>query len=375
MLTMKNPPPIILDTTLRDGEQTPGVVFTLQDKLALTVLLEKAGVSDIEIGTPAMGDTEISDMREISARRFGIKTLSWCRALKSDIDLAVKTGTDGIHISFPVSAIHLQTMGKSQKWVIRSLHELVPYACEKFEYVTVGLQDASRSDLRFLKEVVHTLLHYCVKRVRIADTVGILNPFSTFDLISSLHHDFSSVAFEFHGHNDLGMATANSVAAYKAGAVCINTTVNGLGERAGNTAMDEFVMAMRHSLDIRMPIRTELFDDLASLIAKASGIPVPVNKPVTGRSVYFHESVIHTNLMLINRETYQIIPAASVGRQEEEFIFGKHSGASAFKAFLDKHHIFLSEQRRTAMIKLLKLEALRLKRSLTASELLALVKG
>lgn len=372
---MKNPSPIILDTTLRDGEQTPGVVFTLHDKLELVALLEKAGVSDIEIGTPAMGDVEISDMREISSRRFGIRTISWCRALKSDIDLAVKTGTDGIHISFPVSAIHLNTMKKNQKWVIRSLHELIPYAAEKFDYITVGMQDASRSDLRFLKECIHALLNYNVKRVRIADTVGILNPFSTFDLISTLHHDFSSVDFEFHGHNDLGMATANSVAAYKAGAVCINTTVNGLGERAGNTAMDEFVMAMRHSLDIRMPIRTELFDDLASLTAKASGIPVPVNKPVTGRGVYFHESGIHTNMMLINRETYQIIPAASVGRQEEEFVFGKHSGTHAFIAFLEKHHLYLSEDRCKEQIRLLKREAMRLKRSLTAAELLALVKG
>jgi homocitrate synthase NifV len=370
---MTNSLPLILDTTLRDGEQTPGVVFSLDDKLALAVLLDKAGIQEVEIGSPAMGNTEIADMREITGRGFGFKTLSWCRALKSDVDLAVKTGTDGIHISFPVSAIHLQSMGKSEKWVIRSLHELIPYANEKFEYVTVGMQDASRTDLRFLKECIHALLKYRVKRVRIADTVGILNPFSTFDMINNLHHDFSSAALEFHGHNDLGMATANSLAAYKGGADCINTTVNGLGERAGNTAMDEFVMAMQHSFGIRLPIRTELFNELASSAANASGIPVPVNKPVTGPGVFYHETGIHTNLLLKNRETYQIIPAASIGRKEDEFVFGKHSGVNAFRALLEKHNLYLPDNRCKELVNLIKIEAVRLKRSLTASELLAIV--
>jgi homocitrate synthase NifV len=365
--------PLILDTTLRDGEQTPGVVFNLKDKLILAGLLDKAGIQEAEIGFPAIGNAEIEDMREIIGLGLKLRTISWCRAVKSDIDLAVKTGTHGVHMSFPASAIHLQSMGKSEKWVIRSLHELIPYAADRFKTVTIGIQDASRTDIRFLKEIIHELVNYTITRIRIADTVGILNPFNTFDLIGSLCHDFSSVNIEFHGHNDLGMATANSIAAYKAGAVCIDTTVNGLGERAGNTPMDEFVMAMQHSLGIRLPIHTELFSELASTAAIASGIPVPVNKPVTGSGVFQHESGIHTNLILKNLESYQIIPAASVGRKEEEFIFGKHCGVHALRAFIQKNNLSLAEENCEELVKQIKSEAIRLKRSLTIAELFALL--
>jgi homocitrate synthase NifV len=370
---MNNFLPLILDTTLRDGEQTPGVVFNLKDKLNIAALLDKAGIQEAEIGFPAIGNSEIEDMRKITGMGLNLKTLSWCRAMKSDVDLAVKTGTHGVHMSFPASAIHLHSMGKSEKWVIRSLHELIPYAADRFKTVTVGIQDASRTEIRFLKEILHELVNYDIKRIRIADTVGILNPFNTYDLIRSLCHDFSSVNIEFHGHNDLGMATANSLAAYKAGAVCIDTTVNGLGERAGNTAMDEFVMAVQYSLGIRLPIHTELFSELASIAAIASGIPLPVNKPVTGSRVYQHESGIHTNLMLKNMESYQIIPAASVGRKEDEFVFGKHCGVNALRAFIQKNNLSVAEDSCEDLVRQIKSEAMRLKRGLTMAEIFALL--
>jgi homocitrate synthase NifV len=370
---MNNFLPLILDTTLRDGEQTPGVVFNLKEKLVLASLLDKAGIQEAEIGFPAIGESEIEDMREITGMGLKLRTLSWCRALKKDIDLAAKTGTHGVHMSFPASAIHLQSMGKNEKWVIRSLHELIPYATDRFNTVTVGIQDASRTEIRFLKEFIHEIVGYKILRIRIADTVGILNPFNTYDLIRSLCHDFSTVNIEFHGHNDLGMATANSLAAYKAGAVCIDTTVNGLGERAGNTALEEFVMAIQHSLGIQLPIHTELFSELASTAAIASGIPVPVNKPVTGSGVYQHESGIHTNLILKNLESYQIIPAASVGRKEEEFVFGKHCGVHALKAFIHKNNLSVAEDRCEELAKQIKSEAVRLKRSLTKAELFELL--
>jgi homocitrate synthase NifV len=365
--------PYIIDTTLRDGEQTPGVVFSLEDKLAIATLLDRIGIQEAEIGTPAMGTSEIDEMRIISSHGFRFNTLSWCRAIKSDIDNAVKAGTNGVHISFPISAVHLNAMGKSYKWLLKLIHELIPYAGDKFKFITIGAQDASRADSFFLKEFMYELLYFKIARVRIADTVGILNPFSTYELIYNLNHDFPAINFEFHGHNDLGMATANSLTAFKAGATYIDTTINGLGERAGNTPLDEFVMALELSLGIRVPVDTTLFTELSTLVSQVSGIVLPINKPITGSGVLSHESGIHTNLLLKNRSTYQLISAASIGRKEDEFVFGKHSGFHAFSAFLEKHSLYLSEGRCRELVSRIKLEAIRLKRNLTGRELLALV--
>jgi homocitrate synthase NifV len=365
--------PYLLDTTLRDGEQQPGVVFTRDEKLSIVDLLDQAGIPEAEIGTPALGNDEIEDMKEITAHGFRLKTIAWCRALKEDVDKAEKTGTQGIHISFPVSSIHLKSMGKDETWVLQQLHRIIPYAEDRFEYVTVGLQDASRADYRFLKEVLFSLQIYNIYRTRIADTVGILNPFSTIELISALRRDFPDTVLEFHAHNDLGMATANSLAAFKAGAVCIDTTVNGLGERAGNAALEEFVMAMDLSLGVKIPFRTELILELVSLVSQASGIPVPVNKPVTGPGVICHEAGIHTQLLLKDRSTYQIIPAARIGRHEEEFVFGKHSGIHALQNFAERHRLRMAEDQYRLLINMIKSESARLKRSLTEPEVIAMI--
>ena len=365
--------PYLLDTTLRDGEQQPGVVFSRDEKMAIVDLLDRAGIPEAEIGTPALGDDEIADMKEIAGHGFRLKTLAWCRALKEDVDKAEKAGTQGIHISLPVSSIHLKSMEKDETWVLQQLHRIVPYAEDRFGYVTVGLQDASRTDYRFLKEVLFNLQIYNIRRIRIADTVGIMNPFSTFDLIMALRKDFPDTMLEFHAHNDLGMATANSLAAFKAGAMCIDTTVNGLGERAGNAALEEFVMAVSLSLGIRTCFKTELILELVSLVSQASGIPVPVNKSVTGPGVLCHETGIHTHLLLKDRSTYQIIPAAMIGRNEEEFVFGKHSGKHALQSFTEKHRLRMTEDQYRLLIAIIKSESARLKRSLTESELIVLI--
>ena len=367
--------PYLLDTTLRDGEQMPGVVFDQKEKLAILDLLTQIGIPEAEIGTPAMGNEAVADMQVINSQGFGLKTLAWCRALKDDVALADKSGTDGVHISFPVSSIHLEAMGKDEKWVLNQLHQIIPFAADKFETITIGAQDASRADYRFLKEFIGNLSLYDIERLRIADTVGLLNPFSTAELITRLRNDFPGISVEYHAHNDLGMATANALAAYIAGAICINTTVGGLGERAGNTAMEEFVMAIHLSLGITCPIRTELFSELSLLVSKASRVPIPVNKPVTGQGVFRHESGIHTNLLLKNRRTYQIISAASIGGIEEEFVFGKHSGVNALKAFMEKYRFRADDNLCNFLISKIRSESGRLKRNLTGKELIALIRS
>ena len=364
--------PYLLDTTLRDGEQAPGVVFSLKDKLLICSLLDKAGLPEIEAGTPAMGANEIEDIKTICRQGFKFKTLSWCRALKADIDKAILTGTNGVHISFPVSEIHLNAMGKAKGWIYDTMKEILPYAHGNFEYVSVGAQDASRTDIKFLESFVRNAEKLCAVRVRIADTVGILNPFSTYELIHRIKIKFR-IPIEFHGHNDLGMAAANSLAAIKAGAEAVSVTVNGIGERAGNAALEEVALALELSENINMGINKEVFDNLSQVVSNAASIPLHLNKPITGKNALLHESGIHTNLLLKDRSTYQIITASSIGKEENDFILGKHSGKNAVKNFLRNRNILLSEEESTVLTEAIKQKAQELKRNLSYSEIFSLI--
>ncbi|HEX2934230.1 MAG TPA: pyruvate carboxyltransferase [Bacteroidales bacterium] len=365
----------LIDTTLRDGEQTPGVVFTTNDKVNIANLLDKAGFKEIEIGTPAMGSEEILDIRSIINLGFGFKTLSWCRAKKTDINKARAAGTNGAHISFPVSDIHLLAMGKDRSWVRKTMHELLPYASDHFEYVTIGAQDASRADSSFLREFTSEAIHLKASRIRLADTVGILNPFSTYDLIDGIHKHFPGIEIEFHGHNDLGMATANTLAAFKAGANCASVTVNGIGERAGNAALEEVIMALSHSCSHNLKMNTSVLAQLSELVSQASGIPLAQNKPVTGSKVLTHETGIHTNLLLKDPKTYQVISAASIGKEEESFSYGKHSGSNALYDFMQKKNIPVTDRKCKEINRILKQQSIRLKRNLSPEELMDIVEA
>ena len=365
--------PYLIDTTLRDGEQAPGVVFSLKEKLRIAELLDKAGIPELEIGTPAIGRQEVDEMKTIVDAGFKFKTLAWCRATKSDIDAAAKTRTHGINISFPVSEIHQHAMAKDQKWVFETMHEMIRYASSQFEYVAIGAQDASRAEFSFLSDFIGEALYLGAARVRIADTVGILNPITTSRLFQKIKTYFPEGMFEFHGHNDLGMATANTLIALSTGATAASLTVNGLGERAGNAALEEVVMALELSFAVNHKLNTTVLGELSRFVSLASGIPIPANKPVTGGNALSHESGIHTNSLLKNRETYQIIKASKIGLAEKEFIFGKHSGKTALISFLNKHDILLSYEKYEHLLAKIKTNATLLKRGFSGEEVLTLV--
>jgi homocitrate synthase NifV len=364
--------PYFIDTTLRDGEQSPGVVFSLQEKIRIAALLNGAGVPEIEIGMPAMGETEQNDIRTICEMGFDFKTLSWCRATKNDIRSARAAGTNGVHISFPVSTILMNAMGKNPAWVFQQLNELIDFASPMFDYVTIGAQDASRAESGFLKEFVCAARAFGASRVRLADTVGLLNPFSITEMVQSVRSVEKDLPLEIHVHNDLGMATANTLAAYLAGATCLSTTINGLGERAGNAAMEEVAMALELSLGISSGLRTESFSALSKYVAGVSNRPLSVSKPVTGSMVLSHESGIHTRCLMKDRSTYQIIQAASIGLEEQDFILGKHSGKSTILHFLEEAHLPITDDACSELLTNVKDTAEELKRTLSKEELYTL---
>ena len=362
--------PYFIDTTLRDGEQSPGVVFSLSEKIRIAALLDGAGVPELEIGIPAMGETEIHEIRAIIEMEFNFKTLSWARASKIDIRSAKLAGTNGVHISFPVSPILMKAMGKSPDWVIQNLKELIEFAYPMFDYVTIGAQDASRAETDFLQKFVSVANVLGASRVRLADTVGILNPVTTFELVSSIRSVEKDLPLEIHAHNDLGMATANTLAAYMAGANCLSTTVNGLGERAGNAAMEEVAMALELSAGISSTLRTESFSELSTYVAKVSKRNLSESKPITGSMVLTHESGIHTNCLLKNRNTYQLISAAKIGKEEQKFRIGKHSGKSTISYYLAEANLPFTDEDSLLLVDKVKECAEALKRSITKEELL-----
>jgi D-citramalate synthase len=325
--------PMILDTTLRDGEQTPGVSLSVEQKLLLAEALDKLGVDIIEAGTAIASEGDFKAIKEIS-NACRAETCSFSRIKKEDIDAAADAKADSIFMVAPSSEIHISSKfpKKSRDDVVEMTIEAVEYAKERGLIVEFGAEDASRAELEFVKQLFRAALDAGADRLTFTDTVGVLVPEKSEKIMSELTSEFS-VPVAIHCHDDFGLATINTVFAVKGGATEFHATVNGIGERAGNAALEEVSMALEVLYGIKTKINKENIYLTSKLVEKLTRVVIPTNKPIVGENAFTHESGIHTSAILKDTSTYEPITPEIVGRKRQ-LVLGKHAGRASIEAIM-----------------------------------------
>jgi homocitrate synthase NifV len=362
----------INDTTLRDGEQAAGVAFNLSEKIAIATFLDSIGIPELEVGIPVMGHEEADSIRAIVNLGLKAKLLGWNRANIADIQASIDCGLQRVHISVPVSDIQIAAKFHGQwRVMLDRLRDVIHFACDRGLEVSVGGEDSSRADEAFLLDVAMFAQSWGAFRFRFCDTVGILDPLTTYHKVSQLVAQLS-IPVEMHTHNDLGLATANALAGIQAGAFSVNTTVNGLGERAGNAALEEIIMILKRVYNVELGIDTKRLLELSRLVAKASNCPVPPWKAIVGENAFAHESGIHAQGVLQNPVTYEPFDPKEVG-WERRLIVGKHSGRHLVLSVLREHGVVLNDEEVQEVLAAVRRQAIQVKRYLTVAELLSLV--
>lgn len=332
---------IIFDTTLRDGEQSPGASMNTEEKLRIALQLERLGVDVMEAGFAAASPGDFDAINQIAKQASTIRVCSLARAIERDIkaagDAVSPAKFNRIHTFIATSPIHMEYKLKMKPGeVIKRAVDAVKYAKTFCNDVEFSCEDAGRSEIGFMKEIVDAVIQAGAATINLPDTVGYRLPTELAAIVGEMVKFVNGRAvISVHNHNDLGLATANSLAAIMAGARQVECTINGLGERAGNSALEELVMAIKTRQDIFAPLYTnvickEIYPS-SRMVASITGIEPQPNKAIVGKNAFAHESGIHQDGVLKHKETYEIISAESIGLEKNSLILGKHSGRHAFK--------------------------------------------
>ena len=345
----------IFDTTLRDGEQSPGASMSVEEKVEVAIALDNLGVDIIEAGFPVSSPVQMEGVKSVSRVVKNAAVAALARCVKKDIDAAVEALKDAkrgvIHVFIATSPIHRQyklRMNKEQ--ILERVREFVSYAKKFSDLVEFSAEDASRTELPFLVEVVRTALKAGATTINIPDTVGYAIPDEFGEMIKKLREnipELDDADLSVHCHNDLGLALANSISAIKNGATQVEVTLNGIGERAGNCALEELVMAIRVRRDLlnfETNVNPKLIYPTSKLLTHITGIIPAKNKPIVGDNVFLHESGIHQDGVLKMRETYEIMKPEDIGRSSETLVMGRHSGRHALKRKLESYGVFLEDE-------------------------------
>jgi len=360
--------PKVNDTTLRDGEQTPGVVFSIDEKVEIAKLLDEIGVQQIEAGTPVMSEHEQKAVSQIVREGLKASIMGWARAAKQDVDAVLKTSADAVAISIATSDIHLQyKLGMTREEVLERASSMVEYAKDHGLYVSLNSEDATRTEFPFLKEFAQKGLEAGADRLRICDTLGVLIPESTRYLVSRVLREVG-IPVEIHTHNDYGLAVANALAAFEVGAEWCSTTVNGLGERAGNSSLEGVIMGLAKLYNLETDFKIDRLYKISRYVEKASGLPVPPNRSIVGKHMFTHESGIHVDGVLKYPYTYESFLPDEIGASRR-IVIGKHSGKHAVWDKLKELGIEVSKEQLVEIVGIIKDRAQQRKSAITDAEL------
>jgi len=344
---------VIYDSTLRDGEQMPGVHFTPEQKLAIASKLAELGVPQIEAGFPAVSDQEMRAVKEVAHLGLDSEVLCLARTTQSDIDIAADCDVDMVLLFVGTSDLHMRYKLKmSRDEVLKRAVTSVEYAKARGLKVSLSTEDTTRSDLGFIIDVYKECEAAGATRLGITDTLGCAGPEAVHYIVGKVR-EAVRIPLSAHLHNDFGLATANSIAALTAGAEAIATTVGGMGERSGNVSLEQFAMVLKHLYKRDIGIKTEGLTDLVKMVFEAARIPVPANQPWVGPNAFSHESGIHVAAVLNCPMTYESVNPEEVGNKRR-LVLGKHSGTALVKSRLDERGVIATQEQICEIVRAIK---------------------